>query len=697
MGLALRAPLSEKCPQREFALDVEGVTVNWLTCRVTQRDGAECVGVQVAPENRCWHHLSSEGLEKALASLNPGDMLDLRGTVVDTRLLTQILNRFYDPKDGWFRVGGGQFDRAVFGMDSSFDNVRFTSGASFRDTAFNAVTFRHTQFNGAVFTGSKFAGLAQFNETRFQSRVKFKFTRFAGSAWFTDAEFAGEALFQGTEFHADAKFDGTKFVTFEGRSHGSYVERAERARGEPYDQVVFDGAKFARPATFMDTRFMVTTSFKWVRFAQGANFSAARFAGDATFTNVQFGSRDYPEPPVQFEDAVFDSNATFSVITFDNSVSFQAVRAAKQFTLEDFSVGGTLILRKALLAGEVRVSAAAPAVDCEGADFRGRVSFKLKRGHVWLTDSAFAAPATLESAPHLVLSVPVLNLNETPKVVPDSGPAGGVVLRSLRGVDAEHLTLVGVDLSWCEFSGLRRPELLRLEGGCSFAFAPTGWRLRWRCVPWRWARREVLYEERVWRIHASAPGWSEIPLPGPFPKPGGPHLGPTRLQQPYVPPLAPVINADQLAVLYRQLRRSVETARDEPGAADLYYGEMEMRRRRKSASWWERALLGVYWLVSGYGLRASRALVALGGVVLVAALVLELWGFPSQVYRHGHTAGFLDCVLYAAGSVVSINLVGGHIPEVLSDWGDVVRLVLRIAGPVLLGLAALAVRGRVKR
>ena len=99
--------------------------------------------------------------------------------------------------------------------------------------------------------------------------------------------------------------------------------------------------------------------------------------------------------------------------------------------------------------------------------------------------------------------------------------------------------------------------------------------------------------------------------------------------------------------------------------------------------------MGGYWLVSGYGLRASRSLAGLAGLILIAAVVLRYAGFP------GVTPDFGPCVLYAAGSVVSLDL--GHVPGVLTNWGDVVRLALRIGGPILLGLAALAVRGRVKR
>jgi hypothetical protein len=141
--------------------------------------------------------------------------------------------------------------------------------------------------------------------------------------------------------------------------------------------------------------------------------------------------------------------------------------------------------------------------------------------------------------------------------------------------------------------------------------------------------------------------------------------------------------------LYRQLRRAVEDARNEPGAADLYYGEMEMRRL-STRRWDERTLLTAYWLVSGYSLRATRAMLMLAALLVIAAEVLQRAGFP------GHAHGYVDCLLYASGSVLSLDL-NGHLPGTLTDWGQVIRMVLRVGGPVLLGLGALAMRGRVKR
>ncbi|MGH1553539.1 hypothetical protein ACRAWF_20865 [Streptomyces sp. L7] len=90
-----------------------------------------------------------------------------------------------------------------------------------------------------------------------------------------------------------------------------------------------------------------------------------------------------------------------------------------------------------------------------------------------------------------------------------------------------------------------------------------------------------------------------------------------------------------LAPLYRQLRKSFEDSRNEPDAADFYYGEMEMRRHDLKRSRAERALLSLYWAVSGYGLRVSRALVWLLGAMVATVLVMMLWGLPKDVPTTG--------------------------------------------------------------
>jgi hypothetical protein len=139
--------------------------------------------------------------------------------------------------------------------------------------------------------------------------------------------------------------------------------------------------------------------------------------------------------------------------------------------------------------------------------------------------------------------------------------------------------------------------------------------------------------------------------------------------------------------VYRQLRKAQEDGKNEPRAADFYFGEMEMRRHALSTPLPERLILAAYWLVSGYGLRAMRAFAALTTLIVGATAVMQDAGFS------GLRPGYLDSLLYAVGSVLSLSLTIGHLSAVLTDRGDAIRILLRIGGPVLLGLAALALRG----
>jgi hypothetical protein len=87
-----------------------------------------------------------------------------------------------------------------------------------------------------------------------------------------------------------------------------------------------------------------------------------------------------------------------------------------------------------------------------------------------------------------------------------------------------------------------------------------------------------------------------------------------------------VLEPRQIAALYRSLRKAREDNKDEAGAGDLYYGEMEMRRRdphgvqaqrefTRARS--ERAVLTAYFSLAGYGLKAGRALVSLALAITI--------------------------------------------------------------------------------
>jgi hypothetical protein len=163
----------------------------------------------------------------------------------------------------------------------------------------------------------------------------------------------------------------------------------------------------------------------------------------------------------------------------------------------------------------------------------------------------------------------------------------------------------------------------------------------------------------------------------------------------------------QIAVVYRALRKGREDSRDEPGAADFYYGEMEMRRHDKrakaseerrvrhyghwAAATTERAVLWLYWLTSGYGLRAWRALAALAVVIGLVGV-----GFSRVGFHHPHPSQMASW-LYALQATVSLEGKARQLSGQLTLPGELLRVGLRFTGPVLLALAVLSIRGRVKR
>jgi hypothetical protein len=145
--------------------------------------------------------------------------------------------------------------------------------------------------------------------------------------------------------------------------------------------------------------------------------------------------------------------------------------------------------------------------------------------------------------------------------------------------------------------------------------------------------------------------------------------------------------------------------------------------------------------VSGYGLRAWRALAALA-VVLIAFAGLLVWGGgyqpaaasadaqPASTAAAGgvpssSTAGLarppaqapattaptattvvpgatapvadrslVGALLYGARTIIGLNTTS---PPPLTRFGEVLLIAVWVLGPLLLGLALLAVRGRVKR
>lgn len=236
------------------------------------------------------------------------------------------------------------------------------------------------------------------------------------------------------------------------------------------------------------------------------------------------------------------------------------------------------------------------------------------------------------------------------------------------GADLLNVAVDDVDLRECRFRHAHNLDALRFTPRTAFARSPSGIHGRRALVPITYVSgRKVLHEEKLWRAKHGAAGWErlESEQTSNAPDPG------------------------EIAEYYRSLRRAREGARDEPGAADFYYGEMEMRRLNGNSTWPERIILFLYWALSGYGLRASRALGALA--VLTAAFTVVFWKTGVAV-PVGSRSGFWSAATYALGAITL------HPPaRILTTVGEAVSAVFRVLGPALVALAILSIRGRVRR
>jgi uncharacterized protein YjbI with pentapeptide repeats len=617
---------------------------DWPIC-VT--DG--CIGVRRDGQEDCLAHVGAQVRKAVLAALKPGADLDLRGTPIDSELLDQLLAAVR-PEAGPPTLGNALFDRAQFTGDADFSGTQFTRNA----------VFSGAQFTGAVwFRGAQVSGPAGFDRAQI-----------SGTAWFGGTQFTGTAWFRGTQFTGYAEFSGAQF------SQGARFSEAQFSRAAE-----FSGAQFSRAT--------MAAMFDRAQFTGAAEFSEAQFTGPVWFRGTQFTG------DAMFDRAQFTRNVDFGEALFKRAGTFGPVLAA-----------GTLSFDHATFEQDITIEAVGAELLCVGTRFAEAATLRLRRAQVVLDGAVFAKPSTVAFAPdpfmHYdfmyydpVAGREVEGFGEGPIARAEGGLRARPRLLSLRGVDVATLTLSELDLAACLFQGAHHLDQLRIEGARPFASTPTGWkfgRVGGQGVPvWRWTRRQTLAEEHHWRAGRRLPA---SPSGRPHPQLVG-WSGP-EVQAPEwlagrsgrrVLPLGP----GRVAVLYRALRKAQEDSKDEPGAADFYYGEMEMRRLASGTPWGERVILTLYWLVSGYGLRGLRALAWLVAVVVGLASLLQAVGF------NGGDPGFRDAMIYAAQSTISIASGNTALTEQVSWAGEMLRIVLRLAGPVLLGLALLAVRNRVKR
>ena len=605
---------------------------------------------------------SEAEFEAALARVAADGSIQAAGVQISAERLAKLLGGAANgdaQRPDVVQRGRVDFTGATFTGDADFSRVTFVGDADFTEVTFSGKAhFLHTTFSSAAY----------FRGARFSKSTAFGSAAFNGPAFFEKATFSDSAAFYRTMFSDPAHFNETTFsgvqfasATFD---RGAFFDDAMFSASARFeystfrDDATFGGASFRGDAVFHAATFSGLATFGGAAFSGGASFGQATFSGSAYFGEAKFGSAHFPSTtfsrPTYFDGATFGT-ADFGGTKFRDSAYFRKTIVTGDARFEEATfdrarelgplrVFDRLWLDKAIFTEAVRIEASARRASFARAVFRTGADVRLRWAEVWLEDADFGESSLVVGLPaRLTPGAERAFLGwEEPGgesgiwcMHPLEDPPSGFEPRvlSLRGARVGGLTLSGLDLRACRFAGAHGLDKLRLEQ-VGFAEPPPGsgpvrwsresWQQRWFRI--RWTRRKTIAEEHQWR------GWEHA-----RPAPAG--VGQQASDPPSVsgsvgstppPPWPPEqperLEAEPIAAVYRALRKGHEDSKDEPGAADFYYGEMEMRRHDRSTNFAERAVLWMYWLVSGYALRSSRALLALVLAILVFAVLFDQGG-----------------------------------------------------------------------
>lgn len=602
------------------------------------------------------------------------------------------------------------FSDVVFGDGSGFDFSRFRGKVNFFESKFSSdVSFIGCVFREmANFGAANFKGKATFERSLFEGDAIFTETLFCGSASFARSYFR-KAVFRYSSFQSNATFDTATF-----------------------EIALFKGANFDRPTKFHQAVFVGTSEFIGTAFHREADFRNCTFLGDAGFREASFLYA------ARFNNATFIKTAVFKGAAFSGNAVFAGALAVTWLldfaTIESSElgpfVGSRISMRYAKITARTQLTLFATEVSAvhlrapEGIHFVihcGRSADPERLGGVDFSDAEFLR-ATIIQGESEKPEVPTRRSNNESNW-PQSyrqeiartsaraearklyeylchdlqGMKPGLLLRSLRRSTLGEVALSGIDLSDCKFSGAHGLDGMRIGAKCTFQTTPNAWLGR---IPnWASTRRRVIAEEIEWREVRCAPTGS--------------------------PQMSTGLAEAEIAAIYRDLRKSLEDNKNEPAATDFYYGEMEMRRlgggRNRSdanvlasSSRVERTLLTAYWALAGYGLRAWRALVALLFLVVSSGILFSCAGWASK--EVARRAAFINpdngIISYAGPTYHPVDLWTGlefslresiallqarSLPLYTGTFGTALDILLRLAGPLLLAFAVLALRARTKR
>ncbi len=341
---------------------------------------------------------------------------------------------------------------------------------------------------------------------------------------------------------------------------------------------------------------------------------------------------------------------------FQKGVSFDGAEFGDRTDLGPFISEGAVSMFGTRFARGSRMSVAAAVINATRLRAEG-LSIRARWADVVLTEAEFEGPSLLGRLSDRIVFRTTgdgqSDLDES-GVRRDRGLAADddrPRLLSLEFADVGNAAVVDVALHACRFAGASGLDSMRIEGASDFHRLPNG-------------RRALAAEHLLLGAPPQSVQW------------------PSRDVLPTEPP-----TRGEAETSYRALRLALENRGDAPGAGDLYEGEMEMRRDTARTMSWDWAILSLYKWLGGYGVRVGPPLAALA--------VLVTLGFVGLAVSEGWTRPVVDYWLLSIQSVVSIG--SRDFSPSTSTGANATALALKIIGPILIALAVLSFRGRVRR
>lgn len=461
---------------------------------------------------------------------------------------------------------------------------------------------------------------------------------------FTGARFNHGIRLDNVKFRGDAQFDGAETSDFwltDATFFGAALFRRLRSAN-----LRVKTASFQRYASF-DGAQLGLGSFRDVQFDAEARFRQLNIRGPLTFRAVQFSAAASFQSgelrQLACRECSFRGPLQTRALSVEETLELVG-SSCSDTRLMELNAGSKIAVRNVSFAQSVALIVKAKSLDGTGTCFERGADILLEANmNADFEGASFLGPSSIST---------------------QTADGGRAKLMSLDRARAERLTLENLDLSQCNLARMHRLDDVLIRGRGQLALAPA--------VVEGPYRREVLADEVLRRAAISGRmlEWA-----------------PTKWELPSALQDQDPLEAQTISDTYRAMRKAREGAHDYPGAADFYYGEMEMRREGADSRI-ERAILTIYWLVSGYGLRASRAAIAFVFTVLLLAIGFQTIGLenPPSFWR---TLGWtLSACVSLTKPVETMNLTTG---------GVYFNVAARVLGPVLIALVVLALRSRVRR